>query len=436
MAQNTLKKRRFIGKDVILSGLLAGTLILFYNKIISLGEDFDSFETISYQEKTPVYKFGYDINKVKLEAKKIVAGDILTNVLISSEVDMEIVKKLDEKASRVSRSLTRLQAGKYLYFLKSKKCDKPHVCIYEPSPYEYIEYKLDEDPQIKHVRKETYACVDMAAGTIKSTLYNALRDRDISPKMIDKLEDALSSSVDFYHTQVGDEFKLLFERKYIDNKDQGLGKLLGAYYKNKEGEFHAVYYENGRQKGYYDLQGRALREGFLKAPVKNVRISSAFNRSRFHPILQRTIPHLGTDYAAPYGTPIISIADGVVEEAAYRGGNGRYVKIRHDKTYQTQYLHMQAYAKGIKRGARVRQGQTIGYVGSTGLATGPHVCFRFWKNGAQINHRNLRFNQPKPMSNNEIIKYAYSRDRVVNIFNAADEEKGLFASKNISPSRP
>jgi murein DD-endopeptidase MepM/ murein hydrolase activator NlpD len=436
MLQKNRSKTKLIGKDVILSSLLAGTLILFYNKIISLGEDFDAIETISYQEKDPIYKFGYDINKVEIERKKIVSGDILTNVLLTSEIDQNIIKKLDEKASKVSRSLTRLQAGKYLYFIKNEKCDAPHVCIYEPSPYEYIEYKLDADPQIKLVKKESYACVDMAAGTIKTTLYNALKERDISPKMIDKLEDALSSSVDFYHTQPGDEFKLLFERRYVDNKDLGLGKLLGAYYKNKEGEFHAVYYENGRNKGYYDLQGRALREGFLKAPVKNVRISSAFNRSRFHPILQRTIPHLGTDYAAPYGTPIISIADGVVEEAAYRGGNGRYVKIRHDKVYQTQYLHMQAYAKGIRRGARVRQGQTIGYVGSTGLATGPHVCFRFWKNGQQVNHRYLKFNVPKPMNNEQIIDYAYTRDKVVGTFKLADDNRSLFAGKEIKNKRP
>ncbi|HRD08898.1 MAG TPA: M23 family metallopeptidase, partial [Saprospiraceae bacterium] len=150
----------------------------------------------------------------------------------------------------------------------------------------------------------------------------------------------------------------------------------------------------------------------LKSPVKFTRISSGFNMRRFHPIRRKTIPHLGTDYAAPYGTPIRAVADGVVEEAAYTGNNGRYVKIKHDKVYQTQYLHMQGYAKGVKRGTRVRQGQTIGYVGSTGLATGPHVCFRFWKNGRQVNHLREVFQPAKPMPEAELPTFFQHRDKI------------------------
>ena len=156
-----------------------------------------------------------------------------------------------------------------------------------------------------------------------------------------------------------------------------------------------------------------MNKGFLKSPVKYSRISSSFNRNRFHPVLKRRRPHLGTDYAAPYGTPILSVGDGVVVEATRRGGNGNFVKVRHDKTYQTQYLHMQKFAKGISPGVHVKQGQTIGYVGSTGLATGPHVCFRFWKNGKQVNHRKLEFPPPKPLPEVEMPDFLKVREAFV-----------------------
>lgn len=153
-----------------------------------------------------------------------------------------------------------------------------------------------------------------------------------------------------------------------------------------------------------------MNKGFLKAPVKASRISSYYNLNRFHPILKRRRPHLGTDYAAPHGTPIQAVGDGVVSIASYTNGNGNYVKIKHDDTYQTQYLHMSGFADGIRAGSHVKQGQTIGYVGSTGLATGPHVCFRFWKNGRQVNHLRLNFPPPEPLPESELAKFNEQRD--------------------------
>jgi murein DD-endopeptidase MepM/ murein hydrolase activator NlpD len=226
------------------------------------------------------------------------------------------------------------------------------------------------------------------------------------------MEDALASSVDFYHTQSGDEFKLIFEKKYVNGEEVGYGKLIGANYTNETGSHYSVFYQNGEYNGYYDEEGRPAKSTFLRAPVKHVRISSGFSMRRFHPIRRQSIPHLGTDYAAPYGTPIIAVADGVVSQAAYGGNNGRFVKLRHDKVYETQYLHMQGFARGIRPGVRVKQGQTIGYVGSTGLATGPHVCFRFWKNGRQVNHLREVFQPAKPMPQSELPKFFELRDRI------------------------
>ncbi|MBK8043133.1 MAG: peptidoglycan DD-metalloendopeptidase family protein [Haliscomenobacter sp.] len=177
-----------------------------------------------------------------------------------------------------------------------------------------------------------------------------------------------------------------------------------------------------------------MNKGFLKAPVRFSRISSHFNMSRFHPILKRVRPHFGTDYAAPYGTEILAVGQGEVIEASYSSGNGNYVKIRHNKQITTQYLHMQRFAKGIRRGTKVRQGQVIGYVGSTGLATGPHVCFRFWMNGKQVNHLRLSFPPPDPLPKEELGKFFQYRDALLTQLNhpgdkaAQPETKGVLTS--------
>ncbi len=166
----------------------------------------------------------------------------------------------------------------------------------------------------------------------------------------------------------------------------------------------------------------------MKAPVKFTRISSNYNLRRFHPIKGKTIPHLGTDYAAPYGTEIRSVSDGVVTASAYNGGNGNFVKVKHDNVYETQYLHMSRFAKGIRPGVRVRQGQTIGYVGATGLATGPHVCFRFWKNGRQVNHLREKLPPPQPMSMQELPDFFEHRDKLLVRLNELQPEGSNLAA--------
>ena len=173
-----------------------------------------------------------------------------------------------------------------------------------------------------------------------------------------------------------------------------------------------------------------MESRFLKAPVRFSRISSGFNLRRFHPVLKYTRPHLGTDYAAPYGTPIMSVGAGIVSAACYSGGNGNFVKIKHDNIYETQYLHMSRFASGIRKGVRVSQGQIIGYIGSSGLATGPHVCFRFWQNGRQVNPKYLRFPSPDPMPADQLEDYYKFRDNVVKTFNSIQFSTALNIKKN------
>lgn len=423
------RKKSLFGKDVLLSSLLAITLIFVYNKIFSLGEDLDTFETISFIKKEPNIKFGFDLNEVDFETKKVQKGETLSSILSSYGVEDLKIKALEEKTKKVSSTFTRLKTNSKLYVLRSDNCGVPTNVIYEPSPFEYIVYDLNDEINFKLNRKETQACTEISSGRIKKSLIHSLKERDIDTDIVNKLEDALSSTVDFYHTEQGDEFKFIYERKYIDERDMGIGKLLGAYYKNDEGEFYSIYFDNGKSKGYYDLEGRPVKNTFLKAPVRNVRITSGFSLQRMHPVLRYARPHFGTDYGAPYGTPILAVGDGVVEQVGYNGGNGKFVKIKHDRTYQTQYLHMQGFAKGIKKGSRVRCGQTIGYVGSTGLSTGPHVCFRFWKNGQQVNHLRLKFPRPQPMNKKDMPEFLATKNRVMELFEGIETVPSDYAAK-------
>ena len=258
-----------------------------------------------------------------------------------------------------------------------------------------------------------------------------MMDQGLSFELAAKMEDALQWSIDFHHLQKEDQFKIVYDQNYIDGKKVGVGKVHAAYFKNANlNEYYAIFYNNGDESGFYDLEGKPMKRAFLKAPLKYSRISSYYNPNRFHPILKRRRPHYGTDYAAPYGTPIYAVGDGYVTKASYTKGNGRYVKIRHDDTYETQYLHMQGFAKGIKSGVHVRQGQVIGYVGSTGLATGPHVCFRFWKNGRQINHLKLTFPPSDPLPEKDMAGFNLEKEKYLNMLNQVQFEEEVQIASN------
>lgn len=354
-------------------------------------------------------QFGFDLSKYHISSSKVLNGEVLGKILEENGIASNIITAIEDKAQDIF-SVRKIREGKDYHLVRNGECGELTAIVYEPGPLYYVVYDLRNECAVNLYENQYETCIETVSGTITSTLWDALAKQNVNPSIIDNMEDALASSVDFYHTQQGDEFKLIFEKKYVQGEEIGLGKLIGANYRNETGSHYSVFYENGEFKGYYDEEGRPARSAFLRAPVKHVRISSGFSMRRFHPIRRTTIPHLGTDYAAPYGTPIIAVADGIVEVASYTSNNGRFVKLRHDKSYETQYLHMQGFARGIKNGARVRQGETLGYVGSTGLATGPHVCFRFWKNGRQVNHLREVFKPAAVMPQSELSKFYLHRD--------------------------
>ncbi|MBK8557285.1 MAG: peptidoglycan DD-metalloendopeptidase family protein [Lewinellaceae bacterium] len=358
-------------------------------------------------------RWGFAIDEFHLFEDELRYGDVLGTLLIKQGVDYTGVQQIVANC-KDKFNINSMRVGKKLSYLSTIQGEKPLYMVYEPSPYSYTVFQLTAPYTVEVFKRDVQTEVVSSSGVLETNFWQALTDNGLSYELADGMIDVLSASVDFYHQKQGDKFKVVYEQHYVEGKAVGTGKILAALYERDGQQYYAFSFDNTSDRTqYFDYEGHPARKAFLKAPVKFSRISSRYSMKRMHPILGYNRPHFGTDYAAPYGTPIIAVADGVVEEATRRGGNGNFVKLRHDKSYETQYLHMKGFAKGIRPGARVVQGQTIGYVGSTGLATGPHVCFRFWKNGKQVDHLRLNLPQPEPIKGEDFERFKLEREKQI-----------------------
>jgi murein DD-endopeptidase MepM/ murein hydrolase activator NlpD len=212
-----------------------------------------------------------------------------------------------------------------------------------------------------------------------------MEEQQINPMVAIELSEIFAWSIDFFGLQKNDAFKIMYDEQFVDSISVGIGEIHGAWFLHAGKEFTAIPFEQDGEVEFFDAEGKSLRKAFLKAPLRFSRISSKFTGSRYHPVLHRNTTHYGVDYAAPSGTPVHAIGDGMIISAGWNGGAGNMIKIRHNSVYSTGYMHLRAYGAGIKAGRYVRQGEIIGYVGSTGLSTGPHLDFRVWRNNSPVN---------------------------------------------------
>jgi len=299
--------------------------------------------------------------------------------------------------ARLSRSLFDLRdvkaGGNYTLLFADSILENPLYFIYEINKVDFLVAQLHDTISVYVDQKDLVIKEKTGSGVISSSLWYAMEESNLSAKLVNILADEIYPwTIDFFRLTTGDKFKVIYDAKYVDGEFIGVGKVHAALFHSNGEDYYAIAFnEVGGFEDYFDENGKNLRKFFLKAPVSFTRISSRFTRKRKHPVTGRWKGHFGTDFAAPIGTPIYSTADGIVVEASYTRYNGYYVKIKHNATYTTQYLHMDKSTKrlwsknGIKKGKRVKQGvDIIGYVGRTGQATGPHVCYRFWKNGKQV----------------------------------------------------
>ena len=356
-------------------------------------------------------RFGVAIDTFALSVDTIREGQTLSDILALQGLDNQRVFDAANEFNELF-DVRDLRAGRTYTILDDPDTEGTDLLAYQPSIYEYVRLDLRGDGRSERTRLPVRTEEALAAGQIESSLWNAMTGAGLSYALTDRMEDALQWSVDFYHVQPNDAFQLLYEKKYVEGEEAAPGMVKAARYSTGGDDIYAFYYcsPDSTYEGYFGLNGEPMKSTFLKSPVRFSRMSSAFNMRRFHPVQKRIKPHLGTDYAAPRGTPITATADGVIVERTRRGGNGNFVKVRHSKQFTTQYLHMSRFAEGQAVGTRVRQGEVIGYVGSTGLATGPHVCYRFWKDGRQIDHTKLRFPPAKTMPDSLLPAFELVRD--------------------------
>jgi len=349
--------------------------------------------------------FGLPLDGYHIEKHEVSRNEFLSQILQRQGLDLPTIGNIAAKSKPVY-DVRKIAAGKEYTVFKDNS-GKAAFFVYQPNAVDYIVYDLRDTIAVFAGQKAVDTRVETVSGIISNSLYETLQEQKVNPDLAIQLAEIYGWAVNFYQIKKGDWFKVVYERKYVEGEPIGPGKILSSIFGHDGEEFQAFYFqpEDGTDGAYYDQNGKSLQRTFLKAPLKYTRISSRYTMRRFHPVQRRWKAHLGTDFAAPHGTPIVATANGVVVESSYGRGNGNYVKIKHDNVYTTQYLHMSKRA--VKRGQRVSQGQVIGYVGSTGLATGPHVCYRFWKNGRQVDALAQKFPPSVPIA--EKYRTAFSR---------------------------
>jgi murein DD-endopeptidase MepM/ murein hydrolase activator NlpD len=385
----------------ILSVLLAVVVILLinrYQKEQKIRDGLNAQNEIKSDtlvQTEPQTKFGIHVDSFHIVESRIKPNEFLANILLSFNIDYSTIDLLAQKSKEVF-DVRQMRAGKnYTVFTSKDSLAKASYFVYQPNAVEYVVYHLKDSVSIYKGEKEVETKEESVSRIIRSSLYESLQAANASPALAIELSEIFAWSIDFYRIQKGDWFKAIYEVKYVDNEPIGIGKVVAVEFKHFDEIFYGFYFDQNGKEDYFDEEANSLRKAFLKSPLKFSRLSSRYTSRRFHPVQKRWKAHLGTDYAAPSGTPIKCTGDGRVIESSYTGGNGNYVKVKHNSVYTTQYLHMSK--RKARVGDYVKQGDVIGYVGSTGLATGPHVCYRFWKNGRQVDHLRQDFPSAEPV---------------------------------------
>lgn len=340
-------------------------------------------------------EYGLFTDSLKRTEGVIKPNEFLSNILAPFGIGPGMVSNIAAKSKDIF-SVRRIATG-HKYLALQNDTGKLEYFVYEINAIDYLVYDLRDSIRVYIGEKPVIKKKKQFSGIITSSLYQTIEEKEGNTMLAHELANIFAWTIDFYRIQKYDWFKVIYEEEFVDGKSVGVGDIKAIHFNHWGNDFYAIRYVQDSIADYYDDSARSLRKAFLKAPLKYSRISSGFTLRRFHPVQNRWKAHLGTDYAAPTGTPIMSTGDGVVIEAAFKKYNGRYVKVKHNSVYTTQYLHMSKFATGIKPGVKVQQGDIIGYVGSTGLATGPHVCYRFWKNGQQVNHLAEKFPASEPV---------------------------------------
>jgi len=368
--------------------------------LISCGEKKSETNKPKIVKEKIVKQFWYTLNNYTVKRDTVKRGDSFGSILENNNLFYPQIYNIVQKAKKVF-DVRRINLGKPYTILFSKDSVKiPKVLIYQPNLIDYVVVSLTDSLFAEKKSKAVKLKEFEAEGVITSSLSETMEEKKLSPLLSNELSEIYAWTIDFFRLEKGDNFKIIYSAKFVDDSIAvGLNRIHSAYFEHRGKPFYAIEFETDPKRGlfeYFDENGKNLRRAFLRAPVQFSRISSRYNLKRKIAYYGRVRPHLGTDFAAPRGTPIRATASGTVTKASYTRSNGNYIKIKHNGTYSTQYLHMDK--RGVKVGQFVKQGDYIGTVGMTGNTSGPHVCYRFWKNGKQVDPLKQKLPEAKPIS--------------------------------------
>ncbi len=349
-------------------------------------------------------------------------NESIYTILNSFDVEAGVIQQLDVASRGLFESKSIKPGHKYLVY-KNPNTQNINRFILHLNLVDYIVYDWSNDVNVFKGAKEIEKVQVVTDGVIISSLYEALLVNGDNPILGNKLSDIFGWQVDFFNLQPNDSYSLIYEQQYVEGEPFGIGEIIAANFSHNGTDYDAYYFETHERSGYFNQFGESIQKALLKAPFKySQRISSGYSHSRFHPVLKKRMPHYGIDYAAPLGTPVISVGDGVVIEARYRGANGNIVKIKHNSTYTTAYLHLNGFAQGIRPGTKVKQGQTIGYVGRTGRVTGVHLDYRIYKNNQPVNPLNIEIPSSEALKDEDLASFKLYIERYKHLMRHSNDE--------------
>ena len=364
------------------------------------------------EEKPRNIVFGIDVDGYQLEQHTVESGQTWSKILDSYGINGRKINRLDELTKEIC-PLRNIRAGnKYTAFLRPDSAALAlDYIVYEKNIIDYVVFAFVGDSvAVREGAREVEVRRQKSNAVINTSLWGAIMEQNLPYALASELEDIYQWTVDFFGIQQGDSFTVIYDEKFIDTLSVGVGRIWGAKFCHGG---NAIPFPQDGKLQYWEADGGSLRKQLLKAPLKFTRISSKFSYARFHPVLKKYRPHTGIDYAAPSGTPVRAVADGTVTLKGWKGAGGNTVYIKHPGKLQSGYLHLKSFAKGIAVGKRVSQGQVIGYVGSTGRSTGPHLDFRLWKNGTPINPLKVPQKPAEPIKAQNKERFEWVKERII-----------------------
>jgi murein DD-endopeptidase MepM/ murein hydrolase activator NlpD len=395
----------------VLTGLVFIGLMVLFNScgLFQKKEIAEPVEVIP----EPTIKYGLHVDSFYVEAGAVGQGQHLSSILSGYGVKLGTIDTIAKNAKPVFDVRKIRQGNKFSVFQAPDSTRKTLYFVYENSPILYTVFELFDSLRVYQGEKEVVYKMKTVQGEIQSSLWNAMKASGLDPMLALNLENVYAWTIDFFSLQKGDRFRFIYDEIYVDSTSIGINNIYAAQFDYYGKEILAFRFDKNDSVGYYNEKGENLQKEFLKAPLKFSRISSGFSGGRMHPILRIVRPHHGVDYAAPTGTPVMSIGEGTVISKGWAGGGGNTIKVKHNSVYTTVYMHLSRYADGVNQGSRVRQGQVIGYVGSTGLSTGPHLDFRVYKGGSAVNPLTIESPPAKPVDEKYMSEYTLLKDSLL-----------------------